>query len=213
MTTSLCPEQKPQSLAPLPSLDTVTHFTFVLKCGTLFSQPTMFRKVTPVLATAGLASIATAQNQTLSYSSMTSSNVNVTYANTTKINFATTIPLHTREGVASTTSSYELVTTYNSSNFFTDFTFFTGADPTNGYVDYLTYAEASAEGLAYITDGDQIYMGVDSTTVDPTNGRASVRVSSNDAYNHGLFIADIVHMPGDICGVWYVTRAFPLCLQ
>jgi len=27
-------------------------------------------------------------------------------------------------------------------------------------------------------------------------------LSSNKAYTHGLFIADIAHMPGGICGVW-----------
>jgi hypothetical protein len=38
--------------------------------------------------------------------------------------------------------------------------------------------------------------------VNPAGGRASVRLTSNKAYTHGLFIADISHMPGGICGVW-----------
>ena len=33
-------------------------------------------------------------------------------------------------------------------------------------------------------------------------GRPSIRVFSKKIYNGGLFIADIQHMPGSICGVW-----------
>lgn len=72
----------------------------------------------------------------------------------------------------------------------------------SGFVNYQSYGDASAAGLAYTTNG-QIYMGVDYTTARPASpGRKSVRVTSNRAYNHGLFIADIAHMPGSICGVW-----------
>ena len=98
-------------------------------------------------------------------------------------------------------ATYSLVATYDSTNFFSDFTFFTGADPTHGYVSYQSQAAAQAAGLIHTTNA-QVYMGVDSTKVNPSAGRASVRVSSKAAYNHGLFIADIAHMPGSICGVW-----------
>jgi len=102
--------------------------------------------------------------------------------------------------VAGTASAqvYTLVDTYDSTNFFNDFTFYTGADPTDGYVDYTV---GTSNGLAYYTN-NQIYMGVDYTTVNPSGGRASTRVTSNTAYTHGLFVADIAHMPGAICGVW-----------
>lgn len=118
------------------------------------------------------------------------------------ITYATTIPAHSIKGLA-TTASYKLVTTYDHTNFFQDFTFYTGADPTHGFVDYLDYADASAAGLATIVK-DQIYMGVDYTTapVSASAGRKSVRVTSNAAYTHGLFILDLAHMPGSICGVW-----------
>lgn len=162
----------------------------------------MIRKSASLSVAAGFSTVAMAQNQSYNPTSMTSENVNVTFSNATKLDFATTIPFHTREGVASTSSSYQLVKTYDYSNFFTDFTFYSDVDPTNGYVDYQTYAEAISEGLAYITDANQVYMGVDSTTVNPTDGRKSVRISSNDAFEHGLFITDIVHMPGNVCGVW-----------
>ncbi|KAI9050204.1 hypothetical protein LZ554_006345 [Drepanopeziza brunnea f. sp. 'monogermtubi'] len=98
-------------------------------------------------------------------------------------------------------ASYHLVDSYTSANFFSSFSLFTGTDPTHGFVDYKDATSATAAGLINTNNG-QIYMGVDHTTTNPPSGRASVRVSSNKAYNHGLFIADIAHMPDSICGVW-----------
>lgn len=47
-------------------------------------------------------------------------------------------------------------------------------------------------------------MGVDHTTyLDPAGtGRKSVRIMSQKSWTHGLFIADILHMPGGTCGTW-----------
>lgn len=97
--------------------------------------------------------------------------------------------------------TYTIADTYDSSNFFDEFTFYSGADPTNGYVDYLSASAANSSGLAGYSNG-AIYMGVDYSTVNPSGGRESVRVSSDKSYTHGLFIADIAHMPGADCGVW-----------
>lgn len=69
-----------------------------------------------------------------------------------------------------------------------------------GFVDYAAGAQSNS-GLTHTSNGT-IFMGVDHTTSNPANGRGSVRVSSDKAYTHGLFIADINHMPGSICGVW-----------
>jgi len=102
---------------------------------------------------------------------------------------------------AGTTSGYALQITYNASNFFNEFSFFTGADPTDGWVDYVSEAVAMSDNLAEYQNG-QVYLGVDYTTYDPPAMRASVRLTSNAAYTQGLFIADIAHMPGGICGVW-----------
>jgi len=89
---------------------------------------------------------------------------------------------------------YNLVDNYSSTNFFNSFTTFTQSDPTHGFVNYQSYSSAVSSGLINTTN-KQIYMGVDHTTVNPPSpGRKSVRVSSNKAYNHGLFIADIAHM-------------------
>jgi hypothetical protein len=98
-------------------------------------------------------------------------------------------------------AAYTLETTYDSTNFFDEFNMFDGEDPTHGFVEYVDYQTASQDGLAGAKDG-AIYMGVDSTTSNPANGRKSVRVESQKSWNHGLFISDIAHMPGSIAGVW-----------
>jgi len=91
-------------------------------------------------------------------------------------------------------ASYNLVDTYNSNNFFNSFNFFTGSDPTHGFVSYQSQGAAASQGLINSNNG-QVYMGVDHTTYNPPSpGRASVRIESKKAYNHGLFIADIAHM-------------------
>jgi len=99
------------------------------------------------------------------------------------------------------TSTYHIVDTYDSSNFFSEFTFDTDDDPTHGYVDYQSQSAASSAGL-YNTNNNQIYMGVDSTNVASGRGRKSVRLSSSNTYTHGLFILDLTHMPSSTCGVW-----------
>ena len=100
-----------------------------------------------------------------------------------------------------TNSSYTIADNYNSTNFFNEFSFFTGQDPTGGFVDYQGGAPANQSGLAGYSNG-AIYLGVDHKTVNPAGGRNSVRVTSNKAYTKGLFIADIAHMPAGICGTW-----------
>ncbi|TVY48138.1 Endo-1,3(4)-beta-glucanase [Lachnellula occidentalis] len=91
---------------------------------------------------------------------------------------------------AGTAKAYTLTDTFDKTNFFDDWTFFTAADPTGGFVESCGVQHAG------------VYLGVDHTTMNPTGGRDSVRVTSNKAYNHGLFIADLAHMPDSECGVW-----------
>ena len=98
-------------------------------------------------------------------------------------------------------ANYAIDDSFDHTNFFEKFDFFSGADPTNGFVKYASNAAANTTGLAGYS-GNQIYLGVDSTTVNPPGGRGSVRLSSQKSYTHGLFIADIAHMPGGTCGVW-----------
>ena len=82
-------------------------------------------------------------------------------------------------------------------------------DPTGGFVDYQSQSAAKSKGLTqYDTVKKGSYMGVDyttsySTTQTPSNrGRASVRIESKKKYTHGLVIADIGHMPTNVCGTW-----------
>ncbi|OAX83878.1 hypothetical protein ACJ72_01755 [Emergomyces africanus] len=103
--------------------------------------------------------------------------------------------------IAFSQAGYVLKDEYNSQNFFQEFNFFTGDDPTHGYVDYVDKSTAESQGLVSTT-GNAIYMGVDSTRIASGRGRSSVRVESKRTYDRGLIITDIEHMPGGICGTW-----------
>lgn len=75
------------------------------------------------------------------------------------------------------------------------FDFFTDADPTSGFVNYISQTAAESAGL-YSANSNSVYMGVDSKNVATGRGRDSVRISSKKSYNHGLIILDLAHMPG-----------------
>jgi hypothetical protein len=94
---------------------------------------------------------------------------------------------------------YSLRDTYDASNFFSSFSLFSGADPTGGFVNYQGSLSAAQSAGLVNTNNNQVYMGVDHTNSVSTSS-AGRRVSSNKVYTHGLFIADIAHMPGSICG-------------
>jgi len=86
-------------------------------------------------------------------------------------------------------------------NFFDQFTFFTDSDPTGGFVQYVDHSTASNSG--YINaSSSAVYIGTDYTNVASSSGRESVRITSNKAYDSGLVILDLGHMPGGICGTW-----------
>ncbi|KIK71009.1 glycoside hydrolase family 16 protein [Collybiopsis luxurians FD-317 M1] len=91
---------------------------------------------------------------------------------------------------------------YSGSTFFDNFTFYTGADPTHGTVNFLNDSDAFSQGLAYVQDdGIVIMKGDNFTTLQEGVNRNSVRISSNKQYNTGLFILDINQAPWG-CGVW-----------
>lgn len=100
-------------------------------------------------------------------------------------------------------AGYVLTDTYERDNFFEAFQPYTETDPTAGFVQYVGYAAAMEGKLigAVGNYGNATYMGVDYNSTSDT-GRQSVRITSKKAYNKGLFLADIAHMPGGICGVW-----------
>lgn len=83
-------------------------------------------------------------------------------------------------------AGYTLTHTYDSTNFFEEFGFFEGADPTYGFVDYVQRASAEKDDLIHY-ENNQVYLGVDHTTYNPSGGRASVRLTSNDAFSKSSY--------------------------
>jgi len=91
-------------------------------------------------------------------------------------------------------------------NFF-DFWYFRATDdPTAGYVDYQTRAQAESKALiGFNADKNRAYVGADSThsfTGQNVRGRPSVRLESRKQYTKGMFVADLFHMPEQACGIW-----------
>ncbi|KAI4853114.1 hypothetical protein E4T44_01044 [Aureobasidium sp. EXF-8845] len=107
--------------------------------------------------------------------------------------------------VSAVSYNYTLQDTYAGSNFYDGFNFFTDPDPTHGFVEYVDRSTAVNSGILGYGQGNTAKWGVDNSTVlyaNSSTGRKSVRLEGNVNYNHGLFLADIKHMPGSICGVW-----------
>lgn len=118
---------------------------------------------------------------------------------------------------ASSNQYYAIDTTYSGPTFFDGFSFFSGADPTHGFVDYLSRADALNASLISYGSAQPAKMNVDAATplTPPDNvgqyynqdgvGRKSVRIKSVKTWTHGLMVLDIDHMPTsatDGCGTW-----------
>ena len=109
-------------------------------------------------------------------------------------------------------AKYHLIKDYTAhgvSSFFDSFDFFTAQDPTNGFVQYLDQETARSSGVIGFTaprsnfSTNPIYIGVGTDEIAIAPGRPSVRISSKASYSPGtLFVADIQHSPGGVCGVW-----------
>lgn len=99
---------------------------------------------------------------------------------------------------------YHLSEKWHADTFLKHIKFFHAKDPTNGYVNYVDQQTAEKNGLFKIQSDGSLYMGVDhTTTLDPNGkGRDSVRIESKMYYDYGLYVADVAHMPGSICGAW-----------
>lgn len=70
---------------------------------------------------------------------------------------------------------------------------------------YQSKENALAKDLVSVGfDYNNVRLGVDSNNTYSTSdkGRPSVRLTSHDVFTHGLFIADIYHMPASTCGTW-----------
>jgi hypothetical protein len=101
----------------------------------------------------------------------------------------------------STAFSYRLHSNFSGNSFFDGWNFFTAGDPTHGTVDYVN--EQTARSAGYIgMRGNSVYIGCDTKNkVTTGRGRQSVRLTSKDTYNSGLFIMDLSHMPTG-CATW-----------
>ncbi|KAK8028705.1 WSC domain [Apiospora marii] len=106
--------------------------------------------------------------------------------------------------------AYALATHYAGQALLDGFSFFTGKDPSNGFVNYQSQPAALSQGLVSIDEFNRVRLGVDTYnnyTVSDV-GRPSVRLTSYQGFTHGLFIADFAHMPASTCGVWPAFWAF-----
>ncbi|PON29393.1 hypothetical protein TGAM01_v201642 [Trichoderma gamsii] len=97
--------------------------------------------------------------------------------------------------------AYFLDTSYAGEALLSGFNWFDGVDPSHGFVAQ----NAEQMGLYSIDHNSGVVrIGVDSTqrysTLD--QGRPSIRIESKETYEHGLFIADFLHMPPSHCGLW-----------
>ncbi|BDD58857.1 hypothetical protein MPDQ_007502 [Monascus purpureus] len=96
--------------------------------------------------------------------------------------------------------NYTLVDTYEGPSFFDNFDFFSGEDPTYGFVQYVNQEVAQDLNLTHATDYSAI-LRVDTSNTNAVNGRQSVRIESKQAYDTGLFLFDVIHSPYG-CGTW-----------
>lgn len=106
-------------------------------------------------------------------------------------------------------NSYTLFHDYVPETFFDNFTFFSGqGDPTHGTVNYLSSRKEAVSkqliGHGTADDGTTtVKIAVDATNKLYGNaGRNSIRITSRNNYNKGLFIFDVIHMPPSVCGLW-----------
>lgn len=100
----------------------------------------------------------------------------------------------------------KLAQNYSGSTFFDRWTFQNGIDAnTTGNVLFQTQEQAKQLGLIGVNNAGNVIIKVDNTTNganDPTFGRPSVKILSNDPMGPGsLLIMDAVHMPFG-CSVW-----------
>lgn len=84
------------------------------------------------------------------------------------------------------------------------FEFITIDDSHSSFVNYVDNETALQQKLFKILPNNSIHIGVDTINKVGNNGRGrnSVRIKSRATYNHGLFVIDLAHMPGSICGTY-----------
>ncbi|KAF2680777.1 glycoside hydrolase family 16 protein [Lentithecium fluviatile CBS 122367] len=105
---------------------------------------------------------------------------------------------------------YTLQDTYAGDTFFDNFDYFTGYDPSHGFVHYVDSEGSVTQNLtstSNTTRADSLaskgtaILRVDTSDENATTGRKSVRISSKKTYSSGLFIFDVLHSPYG-CATW-----------
>jgi hypothetical protein len=91
-------------------------------------------------------------------------------------------------------------------DFFQNFDYFTGYDPTQGFVHYVPEAQAKQLNLTYASSNSAVLRVDTSVTQDSepnaSTGRFSVRLTSKKTYGVGsLFLFDVLHTPVG-CATW-----------
>ncbi|KAI9828443.1 MAG: hypothetical protein M1832_002871 [Thelocarpon impressellum] len=95
---------------------------------------------------------------------------------------------------------YVLKDTYSGPSFFDDFDYFTGYDPTGGFVHYVDRPGSVALNLTSASASSAV-LRVDTSEISAPTGRRSARVTSKRQYDSGLFVFDVKHTPHG-CGTW-----------
>jgi len=98
-----------------------------------------------------------------------------------------------------TGTTAQLVHDWSGQDFLDAFEMQSGRDPNGGEAYYLG-KWSGGDKLATVNSDGQVLLKVDTGTAG-SNGRGTVKLRSNDAFNEGLFIMDMDHMPQG-CGVW-----------
>jgi len=98
--------------------------------------------------------------------------------------------------------TFTVTDSYQGADFINDWTFEAIADPTHGYVNYVTRSQAISEGLVS-SSGGNFTLKADDTTVlsSSATGRNSVRIQSPNTYNSHVTVVNLAHMPKG-CGTW-----------
>ncbi|KZP32443.1 glycoside hydrolase family 16 protein [Athelia psychrophila] len=114
---------------------------------------------------------------------------------------STSTPSSSASGAAPTsTSAWKLAESHQGANFFTGWSFFTGADPTAGVVTYIDQPTAQSANLVEVNSAGNAVMRVE-TTPQVSSTRQSIRITTQSTWNQGLFLMDSVHIPTG-CATW-----------
>lgn len=102
--------------------------------------------------------------------------------------------------------SYSLADQFSGTSFFDNFDYYTGYDPSSGFVHYVPSDQATSLNLTYASSSSAILRvdtSVNSSSVpNASTGRFSVRITSQKQYGlDTLFIFDVIHSPIG-CGTW-----------